>query len=62
MDFIDRVKKHLEDNGISQTWLCDKTGITNAAMCRYLQGRRRLSLDVAIKISKTLNIPIMEEE
>lgn len=62
MDFTDRVKKHLKDHGITQTWLCDKTGVTPAAMCRYLQGRRKMSLEAAIKISKALNLPIIEEE
>jgi transcriptional regulator with XRE-family HTH domain len=62
MQFHERVRKHLKDNGISQRWLANKTGLNPQTLWRWVQGQRKMPVEAAIKISKALNLPIIEEE
>lgn len=38
----EKIKKHLKDNGISQTFLAEKTGISLSKLNMSLNGNRRL--------------------
>lgn len=43
MDVAAKIREYLEDKGITQSWLCGKTGIAPAKLNLVLNGRRRLT-------------------
>jgi len=53
-DFVERVKKHLYDFGIKQSWLADKTGLANSTISMYLSGETGLSVENENKIKEAL--------
>ena len=40
-----RIKKYMNDNGIKQTFVSEKTGIPNPKLCASLNGKRRLQFE-----------------
>lgn len=62
MTYAERVRAHLAENKISQAWLCRQTGLKFPAMSRWLSEGRKMPVEAAIKISKVLNLPIIEED
>lgn len=51
-----KIKKHLHDFGITQTYVSKKTGIPLTKLNLSLNGKRRLSLEEYALICETLNI------
>jgi len=43
---------------INQNDIKEILGVSLATVSRYLSGKRRISLDTALKVSKTLNVPV----
>ena len=50
------IKQIREEQNMSQKELADKAGITQQFMCDIEHGRRKPSIDTAIKIAGALNI------
>ena len=50
------IKQIREEQNMSQKELADKAGITQQFMCDIEHGRRKPSIDTAIKIAGVLNI------
>jgi plasmid maintenance system antidote protein VapI len=49
-----KIKKHLGDNGTKQSWLSEKTGISQAHISNVLANRVLLTDDVLNKINEVL--------
>ncbi|MCJ8347740.1 helix-turn-helix domain-containing protein [bacterium] len=56
------ISKHLinvrNDNDISQKELAILTGVSKSFICNIEKGNKKLSLNMALKISKALNIKL----
>lgn len=52
----DKIRKYIEDNGISQTVLSRKTGMTKQAMSTSLRGLRKLTAEEYVSICDALGV------
>ena len=52
------IKNYLEENGISQRFLCDKTGISTATMNAMLNGNRKIEVTEYFSICNALQKPV----
>lgn len=53
----ERIKAYLEENGITQTHLSNKTGIERVRMHLLLKGERRMEVTEYFSICDALNLP-----
>ena len=60
MDWSEKVKKMMSDRNMNQKELSEKSGITRASICRYLQGKRRPRIDVVVNFAKALGVELEE--
>ena len=51
------IKTYLDENGIKQTFLADKAGLTNDVVSNICKGTRRVTCFEYYKICKALNVP-----
>ena len=51
-----KIKKYLEENGISQVYISRKTNIPSVKLNLSLNGKRRLTFDEYAAICGTLNV------
>ncbi len=49
-DITDRVKKIMEDNGLSPAQMADRIGVQRSAISHIISGRNRPSLDFVLKV------------
>lgn len=56
MDWSEKVKKMMADRNMNQKELSEKSGITRASICRYLQGERRPRIDVVVNFAKAFGV------
>lgn len=54
--FIGETKRLMEERGMSQKDLSEKSGITEASVSRYLAGKRTPRFDVVINFAKALGV------
>lgn len=54
MDFIEKVKKLMKENDLTQKELASKAKITEASMSKYLSGERTPRIDVVVNLAKAL--------
>lgn len=57
MDLYIAIGSYLRDNGITQSHLAEKSGITANALSLSLSGKRKLLADEYIKICDVLKVP-----
>lgn len=55
-----KLKEILESKGITQKWLADRVGTTEAAMCRYVKGDRVPKAPLAIAMARALGVDVEE--
>lgn len=55
-----RLKDILKEQGRSQTWLCEKVGVSNTTMTSLVNRKRLPTLPVAIRIAKAIGVPVEE--
>lgn len=55
---VSKLDKILEYRGIKQNWLAKKTGVSKTTLSNIVTGRHTPSLEIALKISIVLDIPI----
>jgi putative transcriptional regulator len=55
-----RLRDILKEQGRSQKWLVEKTGANKSTISAAVKGENYPSLPLAIKIAKTLGIPVEE--
>lgn len=53
----EKIKKHLEENGISQAFICKKTNISKDKLNLSLNGNRKLQFEEYELICGALNVP-----
>jgi transcriptional regulator with XRE-family HTH domain len=51
------INEYLQANGITQTFVSEKSGITTNALSLMLNGKRKLTADEYIKICDVLKLP-----
>ena len=56
--FSYRLTVLLDEHNMSQTQLAKKVGTTNVTICRYINGERIPSIDVASKIASVFNVSL----
>ncbi|MCF8278468.1 MAG: helix-turn-helix domain-containing protein [Flavobacteriales bacterium] len=49
-DITERVKKVMEDNGLSSSQMADRIGVQRSAISHILSGRNKPSLDFVLKV------------
>ena len=52
------IKKYLKENGISQTFVSNKTGISRSLLNESLNNKRRLLAEELYAIAEVLNVPL----
>ena len=57
-NFSTKLRDIIDARGISQAWLADKAGTTEATISRYISGIHKPNLDIVAKICKALNVSI----
>lgn len=55
---VSRLLKAMSDKGYNQKQLAEATGLTESAICRYIQGNRTAREDALIKLSKALGVSV----
>ena len=57
-DFSTKLKDIIESRGVTQAWLAEKTGATEATISRYLSGVHKPNLEIVARIAQALNVSI----
>lgn len=57
---INKIKQELKDKDMTQKQFANILKITEPTLCRYLNGQRTISLNMAIKIADYFNISLDE--
>jgi len=57
---LNRIKEVLEEKGIKQTWLAEKTGKSFNTINAYACNRKQPSLEVLNQIAKTLEVDVKD--
>lgn len=55
-----RLKQILEERGIKQKWLSEKTGISESHLSRIVTGRITPTLEVAYRIAAALGLTVYD--
>lgn len=56
MKVNEKIKKYLEERGITQAFLAKKTGISHDKLSKILNGKRKLSAQELGDIASVLNV------
>lgn len=51
-------KKYIEDSGMKQKAISEKTGVPETALCLILQGKRKCEIGEYANICTVLNVPM----
>ena len=54
-----RIKAYLEDNGIKQVFLSDKTGIPSMVLSNMFSGQRKIEVMEYYKICQALKVDLL---
>ncbi len=52
------LKKELQDKGLKQKFVAENIGVTTTYLSQLLNGSRNLSVEIAIKTARFLNVPL----
>ena len=52
------LRQHIEETGIKQKAISEKTGMSETALCLVLQGKRKCEVGEYANICSALNIPV----
>ena len=58
MNWSEKVKDLMNQQGLNQKQLSKKSGITEPSVCRYLKGERKPRLDIIVNFAKALNVDV----
>ena len=53
-----KLKLYLEEHGIKQQFVCDKTGIDKVTLSNILNGKRKLTANELLLIANAINVPL----
>lgn len=57
-NFPTRLAEIMETKGVTQQWLADQTGYTQATIARYKSGKVKPSFEAACKIADALKVKL----
>ena len=57
---MNRIKKVLEEKGLTQIWLAEKLGKSYNMVNSYAKNRRQPSIDILYRIAEILNIDVKD--
>lgn len=52
------LKEELESRGLKQKFVAENIGVTTTYLSQLLNGSRNLSVEIAIKTARFLNVPL----
>jgi len=52
------IREYLRENGIKQTFVCKKTGISEAKMSAILRERQKMTVEEYVEICRALDVPL----
>lgn len=52
------LKEELESRGLKQKFVAENVGVTTTYLSQLLNGSRSLSVEIAIKTARFLNVPL----
>lgn len=52
------LKKELQDKGLKQKFVAENIGVTTTYLSQLLNGSKNLSVEIAIKAARFLNVPL----
>lgn len=52
------LKKEIDDRGIKNKFIANKIGVSPSYLSQVLNGSKKLSTDVAIKVIQVLDLPL----
>lgn len=55
---IKSMKDYIDESGIKQKSVADKSGVGEVKLCLILQGKRKLEASEYANICKTMNVPM----
>ena len=53
---IENIAEYIKQQGIKQSFVCEKTGLTTQCISSILNGKRKLDIEEYEKICKALNV------
>jgi transcriptional regulator with XRE-family HTH domain len=56
--FSDQIRDVIKSSGISRYALSKRTGVTQAALCRFMQGQRGLTTDTLDRLAPELQLEV----
>lgn len=56
MKVYEKIKKYMDDNGIKQNYVAEKSGIPENTLSMILNGKRKLDADESVLIFKALGV------
>jgi len=56
--YTDKMRYYREKAGKTQQQMADALGVTKSAYCHYENGKRKITIDTAVEISKILKRPL----
>lgn len=56
MSVNEKIKEYIESHGITQKFLCDKTGITPEKMSNVINGKRKVTGEELLLIANALGV------
>jgi DNA-binding XRE family transcriptional regulator len=51
---VNKLKEKIREQGRTQRWICQKLGITEATLSRYISGKHKPNYKIAQKLSELL--------
>lgn len=61
VDLSARLRKYIEESGLSRYEICKKAGIDQSNLSRFMHGTRSITLETADAIAKVLGITFTRE-
>lgn len=58
MNVATKIKKYIRDNGIKQSFISEKSGLSNNQLTLSLNNKRKLEIEEYIKICNALDVDI----
>lgn len=58
MNIIDKLKRIMVIEGINQKQLSAKLNVSQVAVSRYFSGKRKITIEFAVNVSRTFNVSL----
>ena len=62
VDFASQLRRAIVESDLSCTKIAERTGVTNASLSYFVNGKRKLSLDAASKVAELLGFELIQKK